>query len=243
MFMVVDESNYSRPLLVNPDFSRLTANRTIPKTRAGIVSFVDMEHLEKYSRSLLEGNSHALWLMSGLLSQLKADGFSPSDPSLFDKTISSISCTLAFQTSLAAAMAEFMVTKRRELLLSHVSLRLTAAQKRELLVTPGQILSLFDQSFLERVSGQVKEDSFISTSMPWPSWLVPSLVVRPRPPPLPCPLWWGGGGGSSPLDFSQPVPSGFRKWSAFSICAGSGKRGRGGRGRFPSVSSRKGFHK
>ena len=112
MFTVADEPNYSRPLLVNPDFSRLTANRTIPKTRAGTVSFVDMECLEKCFRSLLEGNSHALWLMSGLLSQLKADGFSPSDPSLFEKAMSPISFTLASQTSLAAAMAEFMVTNR-----------------------------------------------------------------------------------------------------------------------------------
>ena len=59
------------PLMVNPAFSHLTANRTI----AGSISFDDMEKLEKYSRSLLEGNSHALWLMSALLSQLKADGF------------------------------------------------------------------------------------------------------------------------------------------------------------------------
>ena len=82
MFAVADEPNYSRPLLVNPDFSHLTANQTIPKTCAGTVSFVDMERLEKCARSLLEGNSHALWLVSGLLSQLKADSFSPSDPSL-----------------------------------------------------------------------------------------------------------------------------------------------------------------
>ena len=72
MFTVADETNYTRPLLVNPDFSRLTANRTIRKTRAGTVSIVDMERLEKCSRSLLEGNSHTLWLMLGLLSQLKS---------------------------------------------------------------------------------------------------------------------------------------------------------------------------
>ena len=165
MFAVADEPNYTRLLLVNPDFSRLTANRTIAKTCAGTVSFLDMECLEKCSQSLLEGNSHALWLMSGLLSQLKADGFSPSDLSLFDKTISSISCTLASHTSLAAAMVDFMVTKRRESLISHVSLPLTASQKRELLVTPGQNSALFDQSPLECVSSQVKEDSFISTSL------------------------------------------------------------------------------
>ena len=210
MFTVADEPNYSRPLLVNPDFSRLTANRTIPKIRAGTVSFVDMERLEKCFRSLLEGNSHALWLMSGLLPQLKADGFSPSDPSLFDKTISSISSTLASQTSLAAAMAEFMVTKRRESLLSHVSLPLTAAQKQELLVTPGQDSSLFDQSLLERMSGQVKEDSFISTSMAMAKLVgaKPGSKAKVSSSSASSSV----GVGSSPLDFSQPGPSGAPIW-------------------------------
>ena len=41
-----------------------------------------------------------------------------------------------------------------------MSLLLSEPQKRELLVTPGSDTSLFDQSLLEKVSGQVKEDSF-----------------------------------------------------------------------------------
>ena len=147
------------------------------------------------------------------------DGFSPSDPSLFDKTISSISCALASQTSLAAGMADFMVTKRRESLLSHVSLPLTAAQKRELLVTPGQDSYLFDQSLLERVSGKVKEDSFISTSMAMAklAGAKPSGKVEANSSSV--------AKGSSPLDFSQPGPSGFRKRAASSTRAGSGKHG------------------
>ena len=61
MFAVADKPSYTRLLLfVNPDFSRLTANKSFAKTRAGSVSFFDMERSEKYSRSLLEGNSHAL---------------------------------------------------------------------------------------------------------------------------------------------------------------------------------------
>ena len=77
----------------------------------GSVSFADLKKLEKCSRSLLEGNSHALWLMTALLSQLKRDRFSPSDPTLFDKAISSISCTLASHTSVAAGMSDFLVSK------------------------------------------------------------------------------------------------------------------------------------
>ena len=134
MFAATDDLDYTRPLLVNPDFSLLMANKSIAKTPAGSISFADMERLEKCSRSLLEGNSHALWLMSALLSQLKVYGFSPSDQTVFDKAISSISCTLASQTSLAAAMSDFVVSKHKESLLSHVSLPISASQKRELLL-------------------------------------------------------------------------------------------------------------
>ena len=49
--------------------------------------------------------------------------------------------------------------------MAHVSLPLSAPQKRELLVTPGSEASLFDQSLLEKVSGLVKKDSLISSSL------------------------------------------------------------------------------
>ena len=49
IFAVADEPDYTTLLLVNPDFSRLTANKTIAKTRAGSISFADMEKLEKCS--------------------------------------------------------------------------------------------------------------------------------------------------------------------------------------------------
>ena len=83
------------PWWLNPDFVRLTGNKKIAKSRTGTVSFADMETVEKCSRSFLEGNSHSLWLLSALLSQLKQDGFTPSDPALFDKTISILSSALA----------------------------------------------------------------------------------------------------------------------------------------------------
>ena len=215
MFTVMDEPNYTRPLLVNPDFSRLTANRTIPNTHAGTVSFVDMECLEKCSRSLLEGSCHALWQMSGLLSHLKVDGSSPSDPSLFDKTISPISCMLASQTFLAVAMAEFMVTKLQEFLFSDVSLPLTTAQKQELLVSPGQNLSLFDQSLLKRVCGRVKEDSFISTSM---AMAKPGGKAKASSSSASSSV----AGGSSPLDFSQLALLGFASGQLLPVRVGAG---------------------
>ena len=44
-------------------------------------------------------------------------------------------------------------------------LPLSASQILELLVSQGSDLSLFGQSLLERISGQMKEDAFISSSM------------------------------------------------------------------------------
>ena len=78
------------------------------------LSFSDMERVEKCSRTFVGGHSQSFWLMSALLSQLKQDGFQPSDPALFDKTISSLSATLATQTSLAAGLTDFLVSKHRE---------------------------------------------------------------------------------------------------------------------------------
>ena len=39
------------------------------------------------SRSLLEGISHSLWLMSGILSLLKQASFNPPEPALFNTNL------------------------------------------------------------------------------------------------------------------------------------------------------------
>ena len=93
--------------------------------------------MEKCSRTLVGGQSQSFWLLSALLSQLEQDGFKPSDPSLFDKTISALSASLATQTVLSFGSTDFVVAKRRESFLSHVSFLVSEPQKRELLVSPG----------------------------------------------------------------------------------------------------------
>ena len=47
-------------------------------------------------------------------------------------------------------------------MLVHATVPVSQVQKRELMVTPGSSAGLFDQSLLERVASQVKEDAFIS---------------------------------------------------------------------------------
>ena len=224
----------------DPDFARLAGNKTIAKAHAGSMSFMDMEKIEKCSWTFLGGHSQSFWLLSALLSQLKQDGFQPSDPVLFDKTISSLSATLASQTSLAAGLADFVVTKRRESYLAHVCLPISAPQKRELFVAPGSDMSLFDQSLLEKVSGQVEEDSissFLSLAK------LAKSGSRGRSSAGGAAQGAGSFRYSSPLEFSRPGPLGYGKRSASPACGSGAKRGRGGRGVSPSPNARKGFWK
>ena len=244
IFSDADDPEFTSPLMVNTDFSRLTGNKTIAKTRMGSVSLVDLEKLEKCSLSLLEGNSCALWLMSALLSELNHDGFSPSDPTLFDKAVSSISSTLALQTSMAVAMSDFIVSKHQESHLAHVSLPISASQKRDLSISPGSNSSLFDQSLLEKVSGQVKEGSFILSSLSLAKFAGAKLDGKSKSSSSSSSsLAAGYSHYSSPLDYPHPGSSGFRKRFASPACGGGGKRGCGGRGVSPFLAAHKGFRK
>ena len=113
-FPVVNDPDYAAPRWLNPDFAQLTRNRSNAKSRVGSITFSDMERLERTSRTVVGGFSQSYWLLSSLLSQLKQDGFQPSEPALFDKTIQSLSSSMALQTSLVSGMTDFIVSKRRE---------------------------------------------------------------------------------------------------------------------------------
>ena len=69
-FPVADDPDYTAPRWLNPDFARLTRNRTIAKPREGSITFSDMERLERTSRTVVGGFSQSYWLLSSLLSQL-----------------------------------------------------------------------------------------------------------------------------------------------------------------------------
>ena len=117
------------------------------------------------SQTSFESCSFSLWMMSGLLSQLKRDGFNPSDPTLLNTPISSVSAALTSLARSAAAVSTFIRSKRRESLLSHATVPISHVQKRELMVAPGSSNGLFDQGLLEKVAFQVMEDAFVSSSL------------------------------------------------------------------------------
>ena len=231
-FHVGDQPDYCAARFLNPDFRRISKQKTIFKSSS--VSLSDLEKLDRASRSILAGESQSFWLLSSLLAQLRGEGYKPADPALFDKNISTLSATLVSQTALSTGVSNFITSKRRESYLAHTSCTIAESVKRELLVAPGSGSFLYNQPLLEKVVTTVKEDSIISSTA--------SLASLSRA------ASWGRSGASgssrysSPLEFSRPGPSGYRKRSA-SSCGSANKRGCRGRGMTPSSGRGKGFRR
>ena len=187
-----------------------------------------MEKVEK------AGQSQCYWLLFALHSQLKQDGFKPSDPSLFDQNISALSSSFATQTTICAGLTNFFEAKHRESFLAHVSDPISEPWKRELLTTASSDTFLFNQPLLEKVSNQLKEDSLLSSSA---SLSKMSKFGHQKSAHSSFKRY------SSPLDYSRPGTSGYCKRSRSPIRGRSAKRARGGRGRSPLASSQRGFRK
>ena len=167
-----------------------------------------------------------------LLSLLKRDGFTPSDLALFDSAISSLSTSLARQTSTSAAFADFIVSKRRESYLGHASLLLSTAQKHDLLITPASDTTLFDQDLLEKVLTQVKEDSFISSSLSMAKIARSQASGKGKSSSssrAASSSRAGSSGYSSPLDYPRSGSSSYGKRSTSPSRSDSSKRSRGGK--------------
>ena len=170
------------------------------------------------------------WLLSSLLSQFKQDRYKPSEPSSFDKAISSLSASMALRTSLVSGVTDFVVSKRKESFLSQMSIPLSSLQKRELLVSPGSGDFLFDQSLLEKTLGQIKEDSIITSSVSLSKLAKSGLCAKSL---------------SSSSSFSSryfPLQYHRSESSGSPLRGSSAKRSHGGKGTTPSAN-KKGFHK
>ena len=152
---------------------------------------------------MLAGQLQSFWLLSSLLAQLRDEGYKPVDPTLFDKNIATLSATLASQTALSAGVSEFITSKCRESYLAHSSCPIAVLVKRDLLVAPGTDTLLFNQPLLEKVVNTIKEDSLISSTASLAS--ISKAASRGRSGAS------GSGRYTSPLDFSRPDPSGYRK--------------------------------
>ena len=163
-FSVGDEPDFCRQRFINSDFARICRSKSVSKSRMASVSLADLERLDRVSRMVLAGDSQCFWFLSALLVQLKEDDCQPSNPSLFDKSISSLSSALATQTNVASCLSEFITAKRCESYLSHSSLTLPESLKRELLVALGTGSLLFSQPLLSSAIENMKEDSLLSST-------------------------------------------------------------------------------
>ena len=223
-FSVADDTIFSASQLVNSAFAQLTGPKTLATRHWGSVSFNDMERLERLFLNQLEVTSSSLWLMSGILAMLKQDRFHPSDPSLFNAALSSVSAALFRQARSSAAATGFIRAKRRESLLAHATLPVPESQRHSLMTSPGNSAGLFDSGLLAEVVAQVHSSSQISSNL-----ALSRSLRRGRPSQTP---------SSSPLtgprlpSFSRGRPYGKR--SASSSRSGSRKRFRGGKGAAPS---------
>ena len=147
---------------VNPSFAQLAGARAVGSRRWGSITFSEMERL---FQNQLEVTSSSLWLMSGILAMLKRDDFQPSDSTLFNSTLSSVSAALSRQARSAAVGSGFIRAKRRESLLAHTTLPVPEAQRRSLTVAPGSANGLFNEDILAEVVAQVQRSSQISSNL------------------------------------------------------------------------------
>ena len=120
------------------------------------------------------------------------------------------------------------------------------SQKRELLISPGSESSLFDQGVLEKVSGKVKEDSFILSSLSLAKLARSQSSGRGKhlsSSGAASSSFVGPSGYSSPLDYLRSDSASPGKRSASPNRGGTSKRSWGGRGMSPSPKSKRGFRK
>ena len=104
---------------VNPSLLAMFECPLRPSTHLGL-TLREASLLESSSRALSEAQSHAMWLLSGLLGFVRLQGFSPSDSQLFNTLVSSLSKCLAHQASVSASLTAFMGVKRHQFYLSHL---------------------------------------------------------------------------------------------------------------------------
>ena len=57
VFPAADDPDYAAPWWLNPDFARLTRNRVVAKSRAGSISFWEVESLERTYLTVVGGFS------------------------------------------------------------------------------------------------------------------------------------------------------------------------------------------
>ena len=146
---------------VNPSLLAMFERPLRPSLHLGL-TLRESSLLESSSRALSEAQSHAMWLLSGLLGFVCLQGFSPSDSPLFNTLVSSLSKCLAHQASVSASLTAFMGIKRRQFYLSHLQAYFSDVNKRAMLAAP---VVCADSLFLESDVTRLLSDTQTSSSL------------------------------------------------------------------------------
>ena len=134
--------------------------------------------LEAYSRALSVSLSHAMWLLSGLLGFVRLQGFSPSDASLFNTLVTSLSKWMAHQASISASHTAFVSLERRQFYLSHLPTYFSDVHKCAMLAAP---LVCADSLFAESDISRLLSDTQMSSSFRSQQALVDVASTRSGP--------------------------------------------------------------
>ena len=155
--------------------------KKLANCRSVSLSINECTHLESTFRSMSETLSHSMWILTGLLSLIRNEGFVPKDQQLFQQFISSLSMGMAHQANIAAAGTTFSALKRRQLYASHFLPSYPEALKQAALASPTCFTSsLFSDEDLTRLASVSNEASSIKSNQALLDFV--SSGRRPRSP-------------------------------------------------------------
>ena len=122
----------------------------------------DIMALECSFRAQSESLSYAMCVLSGLLGFIHVQGFTPSDPALFNHLVTALSKSLAHQAHVSASNTAYACHKRREFYLSHLPAYFSDTNKCSMLSSP----SVFaDSLFREEDIAQFLDSTCSSSSL------------------------------------------------------------------------------
>ena len=97
-----DQPDLAKSSLVNQDMPRLVGE--ISGHRSLNFTYDEAQRVEGILNNCLESQNLAFWGMHTLLNWIKAEGFEPSDPALFEETISIQTMAMVRTTNLASSL-------------------------------------------------------------------------------------------------------------------------------------------
>ena len=146
---VSNSPTQGKELRANPDVLDLLRNR-VPDSRHVPLSLKEAAALERALRLGLESHNFLTWSVVALICFLHEKKLLPKDDPVISQLQKSFSKACGNVASSMTSSAAFVTLKSRQLLLSHVVLSVSDAQKRNLLSDPFfQTSSLFSDSSVE----------------------------------------------------------------------------------------------